>query len=545
MFVDARAIPPGQIVTADICVVGAGAAGLALARVLAGRGLAPVVLEAGGLGRDADGQALFRGECVGLPYELDTTRTRRLGGSTNCWGGFCAPFPAHHFAPRPWLPHSGWPISRATLDPYYRRAAELCGLDPDGFDPAAAAGRHPRLREGLFPLDGRGLERALTQVVRARRHFGDVFRAELRSSATIRVFLYATAAALLPEADGRSIASVRVASEPGRGFTVRSRVVVLAAGAIETARLLLLSTGVHPAGIGNDHGVVGRYFMEHPRVRLARVRLLERPARAKLYDSGYAVHRLPYCLHLHLPYATQAREGVGAASAFIEAPVRGEDGPGVTALKGLCADLRWGRRPAHPVRRLGTIARDGWNVGALACWYAFGPEAAVAARHLTAIVEPCPNPDSRVTLGDGLDRLGMRRVRLDWRLTELDRRTVRRTTRLMCERLQGVAGIRVEPLAGALDGSCLMRPAWTWHHMGTARMGDDPRRSVVDADCRVHGVGNLYVAGSAVFPTAGNHSPTFTLLALSLRLADHLAAVLRRGAAPPTEVGAGAPAEAA
>ena len=127
----------------------------------------------------------------------------------------------------------------------------------------------------------------------------------------------------------------------------------------------------------------------------------------------------------------------------------------------------------------------------------------------------------------------MRRVRLDWQLTELDRRTVRRTTRILCRTLGRGRSFRVEPLPEALDGSCLERPDWQWHHMGTARMGNDPRHSVVDADGRVHGMENLYVAGSAVFPTAGNHSPTFTLLALSLRLGDHLAAVLRRGAVGP------------
>ena len=488
------------------------------------------MLEAGGLDHNVDGQAMFRGECVGLPYELETTRARRLGGSTNWWGGFCAPFEAYHFQPRPWIPHSGWPISRATLDPYYRRAAELCGLDPDGFDLEAAAARHPRLRAALFPLEGAKIELALAQVARVRRRFGAAFRAELEASDAIRVFLHATAAALLADPDGRSITSVEVVSEPGRGFTVRSRAVVLAAGAIEIARLLLLSTGVHAAGIGNGHGVVGRYFMEHPRVRLARVEILERPGRGKLYDTGYAMHRLPYCLRLQLPHAVQAEEGIGHAPSFLEAQIRGEDGPGVVALKALYG-LRRGPHPARLVHHLGAMVRDGWQVGAFACWYAFGPEAVVAARYLTAGIEPCPNPDSRVTLGEGTDRLGMRRVRLDWRLTEADRRTVRRTTRLLCRGLRRGGAFRVEPLAGALDGSCLERPDWQWHHMGTARMGADPRRSVVDRECRVHGVGNLYVAGSAVFPTAGNHSPTLTLLALSLRLADHLTAELRRGGA--------------
>jgi choline dehydrogenase-like flavoprotein len=148
----------------------------------------------------------------------------------------------------------------------------------------------------------------------------------------------------------------------------------------------------------------------------------------------------------------------------------------------------------------------------------------VKRRRLVVSTEQCPNPDSRVTLSNERDALGMPKVRLDWRLNDLDRYTMRRTGEILRDDLCR-AGI-VETARDVLDDA--EAPRWNWHHIGTTRMHEDPRRGVVDADCRVHGLDNLYVAGSSVFPTAGNHTPTLTIIALACRTADHLHAVLRR-----------------
>jgi choline dehydrogenase-like flavoprotein len=158
-------------------------------------------------------------------------------------------------------------------------------------------------------------------------------------------------------------------------------------------------------------------------------------------------------------------------------------------------------------------------------------------------VEAEPNRDSRVTLSEHKDALGMNRVKVDWRLTELVKRTFDRTVTLLAEEMQrtGVADVQLdEPLEGKpwpaqLEG--------TWHHMGTTRMHDSPTQGVVDRNCQVHGMSNLFVAGSSVFPTVGANFPTITIVAMTLRLSEHVLKALRGEVGPlasVTSIGSGA-----
>ena len=220
---------------------------------------------------------------------------------------------------------------------------------------------------------------------------------------------------------------------------------------------------------------------------------------------------------------TQTREQIAAASCFLEAEVYGEQSSSSKSLKALYGYMRKRKNQPYLVRDLLTIGLGLPAVISLLAWHSLGIEAVVEFRTLRAVIEPRPNPDSRITLSSDKDRLGMNRARLEWRFDEFDRHTIRRTTEIVCSALRRSGGAVVEPLPAALDGSCLSNNlSGTWHHIGTTRIAANPRQGVVDANCRVHGVDNLFVAGSSVFPTAGNHSPTFTILALTARLAEHI-----------------------
>jgi choline dehydrogenase-like flavoprotein len=522
-FTDGRSIPAGTIIDADVCIIGAGPAGITLALELWAKGFRPVLLEAGGLKPDAAGQGLYQGENVGLPYELDTTRCRRFGGSSNWWGGFCSPLDAGHFRPRAFMPYSGWPISREALTPYFRRAAVTCGLDPDGFAPAEQDAAALPAGEGAVAV-------GVSQVVRSRRRFGATYRRALQSSPALRVILNAAVRHLDCDAFGRSVTSARVIAAPGQEFTVTARSFVLATGAIENARLLLLSNRRHPAGLGNGYDVVGRFFMEHPRVNVAEVTAGASTADPGRFTPSFALLRLSRCLHLQL--APERREvlGIGGATGFFNIRTRGDDLPGSQSAKFVFHELIRGQRPPQLATHLRNIARDWTSIGHLLGWYGLALDGSIGRRLLRAIPEVAPNRDSRVSLSETRDALGLPKVRLDWRLSEIDLISLRTTTRTLCEALSADGRTRAEPLPAVLDGSWSENPGWTWHQMGTTRMGDDPRSSVVDARCRVHGMGNLCIAGSSVFPTAGNHTPTFTLLALAHRLADHLTADMRPAA---------------
>ncbi len=520
MLIDARAIPHSADLRADICIVGAGAAGIFLALQLAAAGFDILVLEAGGVRADEGSQSLYGGEITGLPLDLSGTRTRQFGGSTNCWGGFCLPLDRHLLGARPWIGDAGWPIPAEEMISFYRLAAQFLEVTPDGFDIAT-----PEESDHLLlPPQTDRLRTGISQIVQTRRRFGKYFREELKRSSRIRVLLHATAAELLTDDAGRRVTGVLVATEPERRFLARGAIVILATGAIENARLMLLSRGRHPEGIGNRYDTVGRYFMDHPRVDLATVKVRDRPARARLYDTQYGVRSLRKCLWLQVSPEIQARERIGGAWCFLEAETYGEESVASESLKTLYNDIRRRRRTSDLGRHLLKIVGGLPAAVPLVAWHALGIEAAVKFRTLRAVIEPLPNRDSRVTLSADRDRLGMNRTCLAWRLDETDRSTVRRTTEIVCSALHEAGGMVVEPVLTSLDGSCLSNPLGTWHHIGTTRMATDPREGVVDINCRVHELDNLFVAGSSVFPAAGNHSPTFTILALAARLTEHIIA---------------------
>lgn len=529
MFLDARKMPSGTVIDTDVCIIGAGAAGITLARQLIGHPVRVCLLESGGLRIDRETQRLYEGETVGIPYELETTRSRFFGGSTNWWGGFSRPQEDLHFERRDWVPDSGWPISRADLEPYYARAHEVCGIEADAYDPERVL---PEL-EGNdlrpLPLSGGRVITSLTRLSKEKRRFGKAYREELARAANITVYTYANVIDLALDAYGSSIERVRVATLAGNQLSVTARMVVLATGAIENARLLLASNAVESCGVGNRSDQVGRYFMEHPRTVVAEVALSSVGERAlRAYLPRYAMLRLPVAAELNVSPEVQRAEGLLDAAAYVELVMQGEEAAGTVALKQLYWDMVWrGARPRAPLQQLAAIAAHPKSLATFGLGLFTCAERFVRCRRITVIAEQAPNPDSRVMLSHQRDRLGMQRVRLDWRMTELDRYALRRTAEILGEELSRAGLLSVSRFMPEYERDVLT-PQWNWHHMGTTRMHEDPSRGVVDPQCRVHGVANLFIAGSSVFPTAGNHTPTFTIVALAIRLAEHLRRQLSR-----------------
>ncbi|MGH9026526.1 MAG: FAD-dependent oxidoreductase, partial [Acidimicrobiia bacterium] len=257
MLIDANDVPGD--VRADVCIVGGGAAGITLALELANAQLSVVVLESGDTEREESVEALAGGVTTGRSYPLATTRLRYLGGATNHWSGFCRPLDPIDFEPRPWIPYSGWPFSRAELDPYYGRAQTVCGLGPFEYD---VDWWQERVGLETLPDDG-VLATALYQVSPPVR-FGEEYRPALTAAANVDVYLHADVVGLDLAPDGEAVSRARVATLAGNSWSASARVFVLAAGAIEVARLLLTSRDQQPEGIGNANDLIGRFFMEHP-----------------------------------------------------------------------------------------------------------------------------------------------------------------------------------------------------------------------------------------------------------------------------------------
>ena len=236
MLLDARRLDPRADVEADICIVGAGAAGITIARQFIDCPLRVVVLEGGGIQPDRQSQAIYQGATTGQPYyALDDCRVRYLGGTTNTWGGWCRPLDAIDFTERDWLPHSGWPFSRGALLSYYERAHATCRLAPCDYD----ASRWNTEGVSLVSPDAPDLADTLFHVGPTR--FGHDCRPALERAANVRLLLHASAIEIVMDPSRRRAVALVAGTSTGQRFTVRAGTVILAAGGIENPRLLLAS----------------------------------------------------------------------------------------------------------------------------------------------------------------------------------------------------------------------------------------------------------------------------------------------------------------
>jgi choline dehydrogenase-like flavoprotein len=531
MLIDARQLTSGAVVEADIAIVGAGAAGISLALELSGNGLSVCLLESGGLEFAWPSQSLYTGINVGLPYyALDFCQLRFLGGSTNGWGGWCRPLDPIDFESRPWVEQSGWPFAISALAPFHPRAHEICQVASDDYDPEhiVAELRHPRAKP--LPFDPAWLETTMYRFSAPTR-FGQVYRERLRQAQDLRCYLNANVLAIRTDAAARTVTRLAVGTLSGVRFEVAARHYVLAAGGIENPRLLLLSNDVVANGLGNQHDLVGRFFMEHPHTKRELIVPTRRLA-SGLY--GELFHGRAIMARMSLPEALQRREGLLNYSANLHANYFGHDSQGWLALRKAVLSLSGSRR-SDPFIRFPPYGRKGLSLrqvydmvrqfdrmtiaGVLRF---FQPNRFIASFALESKPEQAPNPDSRVTLDDARDTFGLRRVKLDWRTLPIDRRTAVRGEEIVDAELRRLGIGHLAPLPPSEIEGWPDNLEGGWHQLGTTRMHADAKHGVVDANACVHGMSNLFIAGGSVFPTGGVTPPTLTIVALALRLASHL-----------------------
>ncbi len=529
-LIDARELGETDELAGDLCIVGAGAAGITLATELAGGPLDVILLEAGGLRPDEETQALYDLESVGYPIRPNfMSRARYFGGSCNLWAGRSMKLSPADTAGRAWVEDSAWPIAYEEIEARYPRAAEILGLpDIRMFEPAAFRGRLGDAERALYAAGD--LAPTVSLWAPRPRRFGKAYRKKLARADRVRAVLHANVTRLRLHADGRSVTTLEAATLDGRRFRVRAKAFVLACGGIENARLLLVSNDVHENGAGNSHDVVGRYFMDHPRAIHGRVRLGSGRALPWLRGRPLADGRAQ--LGIGLDEETRRREGLLNHYVTLEAMHSAYTAHAYESLiqtmkvvlrrghAGSRRDLGRARRTPipgliylltpkellpHNVYRWWVRARD-----------AVRRDRGPVERTVVYFCEQPPNPESRVTLRRERDALGVPRLRLDWRLGGEVTRSVLRLQEILGDRFRESGIGELAPGEGD--------PVYTdaSHHMGTTRMSRDPKTGVVDPDGRVYGIGNLYLAGSSVFPSAGHANPTLTIIALALRLADHL-----------------------
>lgn len=542
MILDAQRVESNRTIQADLVVVGSGPAALTLASELAATDLVIVVLESGPPEHDAVVQSFNTGRTTGDSYPpLESTRQRQVGGASNMWhinigpdelGVRYVPLDPIDFKQRDWVPHSGWPIEYAQLTPFYERAHMLCKLRKFDYAGEAFADAESRVLQC-----GDDIRTTMFQ-------FGprDVFVRELREQLTacanVTICYNADVTEIEANETGTSAQSVHVATRNGQRFTVWADRIVLAAGGIENARLLLLSDRTQKHGLGNQHDVIGRYFMDHPLGAIDRLRPNDPELfnRTSLYDlrrvDGAAVMG-----KFQLSEQTLERERLLSSSAMLfprpscysAASVRAAvelvraiprrripESIGTKLLQiatGFDQIVQMGMYAAHLRPAISNLAAGGWSLQR-------DKSQRFATYDVIYQVEQGPDPENRVVLDDAKDSLGRRKVRLLWRFKPTDTASHQRCKEIFA---RSFAEHRVGELELSQRGFISHS---THHHMGATRMSNDPRLGVVDANCKVHGIDNLFIAGSSVFTTGGYANPTLTIVALAIRLADHLKSAL-------------------
>ncbi len=545
MIQDASDIPDNSILKSDICVVGAGAAGISMALSLMESGLSVLLLESGGVSEEAETQTLYEGEVAdeALHSPPASYRQRRFGGSTTIWGGRCMPMDPIDFEQRDYMPHSGWPISFEDLRPYYERANQLC--EAGNFVYSSTESYPARARAMLSGFHSSNFSTEQIERFSCPTNFAVRYGDRLAAADDVRLILHANVTNISLAEDGKSVRLVQVKTLSGKAFQVQAQHLVLCVGGLEVARLLLASRDHSNQGIGNEHDVVGRYYMCHLAGVIGTLAAADPASVWHGYDVSdegvYCRQRIAllpsqqraqglanFVARLHFPRMTDPRHRIGILSAFClgkflipyEYRKRLIDG-GKTTLRVWLAHCR------------NVLLDLPYTVGFV--WHLIR-DRFLAERKFPSIIirskggrfsldfhaEQEPNPESRISLGQGVDALGMPRLRVDWRYTQGDVDKLRRSLALFAHDVaeSGFGTFQYEP--EMVETEMLRYGAYGGHHIGTTRMGDDPRSSVVDAQCRVHAVSNLHIASASVFPTSSQANPTLTLIAIALRLAQHL-----------------------
>jgi choline dehydrogenase-like flavoprotein len=493
VITDGSTVKDGTIFEADICVVGAGAAGLTLALALAQQGVEVLLVESGGLERDERSHELLDIVLSGRSSKslVQYTRERFFGGTTNHWGGEIRTLGAFEFEPHSWVPNSGWPITRSDLDPYYILAAEQLGLPEVDrpFDAAALGfGDRPRLvSETETMIEAQQWRTVSADYIR----LGRARRKETRESALVHCVLNTTIAEIHPDESRERIASVEGRTFDGKTLHFRARDFVLCTGAIENPRLLLLSDTVVAGGLGNEYDLVGRYFMEHGSAMMGPLVLTD-PAAGLFQEELLADKGLTGWATTPAARTEFKLQGLMA----IQWPKAGVEQKPLTHALGI-RDLV--RAPSQS------------TVGG-------------QPRYLNVVVnwEQSPNPLSRVTLSKQLDALGIRKPNLHWDVTDGDIASAEKNSELLCLAVARSGHGRLRRLE-IINAPGVPLTMGGGHQTGTTRMSNDPKSGVTDANGQVHSLENLFIGGSSLFPTSGWQNPTFTIVALALRQADFLA----------------------
>ncbi len=506
-----------QSYSSDVCIIGAGPAGISLANKLSiNNKLSVILIESGDFEYDKTTQELYTGKIIDNlpPVALDLSRLRYFGGTSNHWGGSSGPFDDIDFKKRDWIDLSGWPISKQDIDEFYKEAHQVMGTGDYSYDPTTLANDSG---VNLMKFTRSDVEHRFRKVKATR--FGIEFRKRLVESKNVQVILNANVVNMDFDSN-KSLNFITVQSLKNKKINISSKQYVLATGGVENARLLLSSK------LADSLPLLGRCFSFHPRLQTGTI----------ITNYTYDSDKVPYHwqssqgkrvkYNLVLSEAVQKKEKLANYAAILnEIPL---NSAGIDALRRIKHNDD--KQESSLGSDIATIFGDLGNVADY-----FKRKASnykISAFNVITYVDQIPNKESRVVLGDDVDQFGMRKSKILWQYFDDERDSIYRFNQILARELghSNIGRMQIsEQLKDDEEFKKLLRGnSGGGHQIGTTRMSASVTTGVVDENCKVHNVNNLYVAGSSVFPTGSWMNPTITVVALSLRLADRLTTILNK-----------------
>lgn len=512
MHIDARDLDNETVITGDICIIGAGVAGISIALQFINTPFKVILLEGGGFEYDDKVQKLYDGKITGQKYyPIMSSRLHYFGGTSGHWGGLCSPLDDIDFTTRDWIPDSGWPINKTDLDPFYKKATQILDLPSTEFSLEFWKKKNPEIVP--MPLNEEVIQNKVYQRSTPTR-FGQKFKECIINAKNIFLYTYSNATELMFNNDLNQIDQIEIKNYTGKKFMVNAELVTIACSAIQNARLLLASNRQFETGAGNQNDLVGRYFMEHLEINTADLHL-KTPNPLNFYTWHKNISGEFMASHKMQKDNRILHATMSLLPLEIESKIR----PNIETWA-----YKDPRKSSKNSTNTSTIA---YKQGRLRRMFLSNNYSSYG---VYTRLEQSPNPNSRITLNDSLDSLGVPKVNFHWAFTSLEKISIRKTNILLGQQI-GAAGMgRIqlkEFLLNENDNTMPDTISGGWHHMGTTRMNNDPKKGVVDSNCKIHGIKNLFIAGSSCFPTAGAATPTLSVVAISLRLADHLKKVIK------------------
>lgn len=528
MIIDGRSVVEGETLDCNICIVGAGAAGITLAHELSNQDMKVLLLESGGLKYQKNIECLNKGEVdIKTHTPLEEYRRRHFGGATTAWGGRCVPFDESDFESKSYVAYSGWPITKQDLYPYYERAHTYCEIGAYNYSASKIFAHNEESKSMIPGLISEDISLDQLYLFSPPTNFGKRYLDALKKSQNINIVLYANCLNIATDADGNSVQHLIFASLRKNNFRVRAQQYILATGGLEVTRLLLLSNDVHKQGIGNRFNLLGRYYMGHLNSFIKVQFSTNKPIiwnYQRLANGTYYQHSIAIREDKRKQY------GLLNQRFFVERPNFSDPSHhnGILSATYVAKSLINKTEIIYFGEHIKNIVGD--PPGMLDFSYQWITKRILSKNKLPSVIvenklnlytlridsEQVPNPNSQVTLSDKKDIFGLHQLKVDWRYSDLDILSIEKSVKLLDQALNNCGVGKVLSLPTKPEGP------QGGHYLGTTRMSSLPQHGVVDENCKVHDLSNLYIASSSVFSTSSYANPTLTVVALAIRLADHM-----------------------